>query len=799
MTDLVEARPAPSAPPAGGDAASRPLVERLEAALDTLRADERLVHVEHLAGRSARGATLAAPLPDRLARCLPHPQLWAHQVQAIDAVRAGTSVALSSGTASGKSLCYQVPVAEAALSGGTSLMIFPTKALAQDQLQSLTSWELQGMTPATFDGDCTPEERIWVRDHADVLLTNPEMLHQSILSNHGRWATFLHRLRYVVVDELHTLRGVFGTHVAQLLRRLRRLVRHYGGTEPTFIFTSATIGDPARLAGELCGVAVQPVLADGAPRGERTVALWNPAAASAQQGRSADDRSPDASSRFSANAEAASVAARLISSGLRTLVFCSSRRGTELVASDIRRMVAPEWSDRIRSYRAGYLAEERREIEAELFGGHLAGIVATNALELGVDIGGLDAVVLCGYPGTIASFWQQVGRGGRGHDPSLAVLVAGENQLDQWMMRHPAELFGRAPEPAVVNLDNPFVFVPHLGCAAHELALRHTDGRYWPDQLDEGVRQLVLEDRATVRRRRDGPAVVWSGRGTPAPTIGLRSASRGEFRIVDDTDRTIGTVDAARAHQVVHDGAVYLHQGRAWRVTELDLERQRAVVEPSRGDVYTQARSETSIELLSVDDRRTVGASALHLGSVRVTTQVTGYQVRRVSGHDVVARAELDLPPSELATRAVWYTFDDALVDAADIDAADLPGALHAAEHAAIGILPLFTICDRWDVGGVSTAWLPETGGATVVIHDAYPGGAGIAELAFGVADRHLAATLDVLGECACAEGCPSCVQSPKCGNGNEPLDKHAARRLLARTLAPPAQTARARRRPAAA
>jgi DEAD/DEAH box helicase domain-containing protein len=705
---------------------------------------------------------------------LPHPTLWQHQARAIDLARDGVSFTLATGTASGKSLTYQVPIAEAALQGGTSLLIYPTKALAQDQLLSFAAWELPGMVPATYDGDCTPEERTWVREHADVLLTNPEMLHHGILPNHRRWAAFLHALRFVVVDELHTLRGVFGTHLAQVLRRLRRLVRHYGGTEPTFVFTSATIGAPEILASELCGLDVVTVEGDGSPAGPRQVALWHP-------GTTEDGRPDD--ERWSVHAEAGLLASRLIDAGLRTLVFCRSRRGTELVAEDIRRTVRPELSDAVRSYRAGYLPSERREIEADLFGGRLRGIVATNALELGVDIGGLDAVVLCGFPGTIASFWQQVGRGGRSGEPSLAVLVAGEDQLDQWMMRHPDELFGRAPERAVINLDNPHVYVPHLGCAAHEQPLTHADAEFWPDQLDEGIRQLVVEDRATIRTRRGAPAVVWSGRGLPAPTIGLRSASRGEYRICDPEERTIGTVDESRAFSVVHPGAVYLHQGRAWRVVELDREGHVAVVEPASGDHYTQPRSETTIRLLDVDDTRAVGASTLRLGSVEVTTQVVGYRVRATSSHELVATEALELPPTHLSTRAVWYVVDDAVVDRARITPVELPGALHAAEHAAIGILPLFTICDRWDVGGVSTVWLPETNAATVVIHDAHPGGAGIAELAFAAADRHLAATLSVISECGCADGCPSCVQSPKCGNNNEPLDKAAAARLLRATL----------------
>jgi DEAD/DEAH box helicase domain-containing protein len=752
------------APGPHGAAAQVAIARALEAWAD----EPRVAHVRCLPPAPARHATPDRPLPADLAGRLPE-DLWSHQARALDLVRAGTSVVLASGTASGKSLCYQVPAVEAALDGGTALLVFPTKALAQDQLQTLAGWDVPGVVAATYDGDCTPEERTWVRSHANVLLTNPEMLHQGILPNHARWGSFLHRCRLVVLDELHVLRGVFGTHVGQVLRRLRRLVRHYGGVEPTFVFTSATIGDPAALAGELCGRPVTAVTDDGSPRGERSVVLWNPTA--------------DPDDVRSANGDAAVVAAHLVASGLRTLVFCRSRRATELVAARMRSLLPDDVAGRVRSYRAGYLTEERREIEEELFGGHLLGVVATNALELGVDIGGLDAVVLNGYPGTVASFWQQVGRSGRSTRPSLAVVVAGQDQLDQWVVRHPDELFTPPPEPCVVNPDNPYVYVPHLACAAHEVPLRHSDTEFWPDQLDDGVRRLVLEDRASVRRRRGGPVAVWSGRGVPAPTIGLRSASRGEVRIVDTHDTVIGTVEEARAHHVVHEGAVYLHQGRAWRVVELDRDARRAVVEPDVGDTYTQARAETSIRLLDHDARRTVGAAGLHLGSVEVTSRVTGYQVRNVASHEVLDRAELDLPPTHLMTRAVWYTFDDPLVARAHVSPPELPGALHAAEHAAIGILPLFTICDRWDVGGVSTAWLPETGVPTVVVHDAHPGGAGIAELAYGAADRHLAATLEVLSGCRCADGCPSCVQSPKCGNGNEPLDKAAARRLLATTL----------------
>ncbi len=743
---------------------------KIAAVLNSLAEDARLVHVEQIPARGERTAELDRALPKELLEHLPHSQFWSHQAEAINLARSGESLVVATGTASGKSLCYQVPIAESVLSGGTALMIYPTKALARDQLLSLTSWEVPGLTAAAYDGDCSPEERSWVRTHANVLLTNPEMVHQAILANHRRWAKFLQELRFVVVDELHTLRGVFGTHVAHILRRLRRLVRFYGGAEPTVIFSSATIGEPAKLASGICGHEVAVVQSDASPSGMRSIALWNPAEASDGD-------------RWSINAEAALLASRLISAGLRTLVFCGSRRGTEVVASALRDSLPESLAEHVRSYRAGYLAHERRQIEAELLSGELLGVVATNALELGVNIGGLDAVVMCGYPGTIASFRQQLGRSGREQLGSVAVLVAAENSLDQWMMRHPEELFNRVSEPAVINLDNPYVFVPHLGCAAFELPLTRNDSEYWPTQLDEGIRQLVLEDRAIITSQGDEQTVLWSGRGTPAPTIGLRSASRGEFRIMTRGGQMIGTVDESRAYEVLHEGAVYLHQGAAWTVIELDLASLSALVVPADGDLYTQARSSISIRLLGVDDQRPVGASTLHIGSVEVTSQVTGFQTKRVSTHEVVSRDSLELPPVHLETRAVWYTFADDVVQSARIDPTELPGALHASEHAAIGILPLFTICDRWDVGGVSTEWLPETDAPTVVIHDAYPGGAGIAELAFGVADSHLAATLEVLQRCPCLDGCPSCVQSPKCGNGNEPLDKAAARRLLQATL----------------
>ena len=725
----------------------------------------RLVHLERLPPREARHAALAVPLPAAVQARLPAGRLWTHQATAIDLARAGQSVAVATGTASGKSLCYQVPMAEAAGAdpAGTSLLLYPTKALAQDQLRSLVDLDFPGVVAACYDGDSDPDTRAWARRHATVVLTNPDMLHVGLLPHHARWATFLMRLRYVVVDELHTLRGIFGSHVAHLLRRLRRVCAHYGSS-PTFVFGSATIGDPGGLASALCGIDVVEVTDDGSPRGERLFALWNPPLL--------DERS---GARLSANSETAALLASLVGHGYRTIAFCRSRRGTEVVAADTGRRVGAALAGKVRPYRGGYLAAERREIEHELFSGRLRGVVATNALELGVDIGGLDACLLDGFPGTIASLWQQAGRAGRAQQRSLAVLVGGDDQLDQFLMSHPEQVFSRPPEPAVVNPSNPFVLEPHLACAAYELPLTPCDDEYWRDDLDEGVRNLVLDDRLRIR----GGRAFWSGRGSPAWSVGLRSGSRTEYRIAEPDGHLVGTVDESRAFHVVHPGAIYLHQGSAWHVDELDLEDHVAYVVPHPGDVSTTARSDTDICILGEEQSRTVGRVSLHLGRVEVRSQVVGYQSRELGSGEVSPTIALDLPATCLTTRAFWYEIPPALLLSAGVAPGAWPGTLHAVEHAAIGLLPLFTICDRWDVGGLSTALHGDTGGPAIFVYDGYLGGAGIAELGFDAGARHLEATLEVIEACPCTTGCPSCVQSPKCGNLNEPLDKAGAIALL--------------------
>ena len=744
--------------------------------VDRLESDGRLVHAETLPERAARVAELAVPLPETLHKLRPPGGFWSHQAEGIDLARAGRSVVVATGTASGKSKIFQVPIAEAVEGGlrsGTSLLLYPTKALAQDQLRGFAGLGVDRLQAVTYDGDTPRDQRTWARHNANVVLTNPEMLHYGLLPHHAKWATFLKRLEYVVIDELHVLRGIFGTHVSHVLRRLRRACALYG-SDPTFIFCSATIGEPAVLAQDLCGKPVTAVTNDGSPCAPRHVALVQPALVDVERGI-----------RQSPATETIRMVADLVADDRRVIAFCASRSLTERVASGVARALPPELADSIRSYRSGYLASERREIEDDLAEGRIRAVAATSALELGVDIGGLDATVLCGFPSTIASFWQQIGRAGRSGQESLAVLIAGHDQLDQWFATHPSDLFERPPEPAVVNIDNPNIMDPHLTCAAYELPLRHSDDQWWTE-LDDGVRRLVIGDELKLRPDpRNVPKAFWAGRGIPFNTISLRSASGGEVRIVDDGGNLIGTVDAGRAAGIVHPGAIYLHRGQPWKVIDLDLHLRQATVTRDRSNTWTQASSSISIDVTDNGIDKTVGAAQLHLGLVTVTTQITGYQVKEIGAREAKETHDLDLPPEELHTTAIWYEWDPSVIAQAGVNEHQLPGALHAAEHAAIGILPLFTICDRWDVGGVSIAAAPQSGLPTVFIYDGYPGGAGVAELAYTASDRHLASTAELLDACPCTTGCPSCVQSPKCGNGNEPLNKHAALALLRTTLGP--------------
>lgn len=735
---------------------------------------DQIVHEEQFPARPPRYATLKDPLTaplDAVLRRVGVTRLYTHQAQALEAARAGESVIATTGTASGKTLCYMLPVLETLLAdpSARALFIYPTKALAQDQLDAVESFGL-GLCAGTYDGDTPAEERRRLRRDARILLTNPDMLHVGILPQHFRWTPFLQSLRYVVLDDMHVYRGVFGSHVALILRRLRRLCR-LRGSHPQFICTSATIANPEEFGRGLTGVPLRVIGEDGAPRGPRRFVLWNPPLVERAR-----------MSRRSPYVEASGLLAALVRRGIRTIVFTKARKITELVYRYAVEALAdaPDLAARISPYRAGYLPEQRREIERRLFRGDLAGVISTSALELGIDVGGLDAAALVGYPGTMASVWQRAGRAGRGQEESLAVLIALEDALDQYLMRQPAYFFGRPVEHATVDPNNPYILAAHLRCAASEIALWPGDEALFGPRMTEVA--TALEGLGVLIRRRDR----WHApsRGYPAGGVDIRAASGDLFRIVHaKTRRLIGTVDAARAFAQVHEGAIYLHQGEAYRVTRLDLGTRTAVVEPDDGRYYTEARVLTDLTIAGEHTSRPLGPATAHFGDVRVTQQVIEYRRKQLFTDTVLGVEPLDMPKQELPTTALWLLLPERLTEEVEDRGLDLAGGIHAVEHAAIGLLPLFAMCDRWDIGGVSYPHHPETGRATIFIYDGYPGGAGVSEKGFELLDGLLARTLDAIASCPCEAGCPSCIQSPKCGNLNEPLDKHAAVILLERLL----------------
>jgi DEAD/DEAH box helicase domain-containing protein len=749
------------------------------------RRSERLVHVHEVPARPARTVEWpdwVNPQVYAALRGAGVATLWSHQREAAELAHDGRHAIVATGTASGKSLGYLLPALTAVVDGAgaasgrgaTALYLSPTKALAADQLARLSALALPGLRAATYDGDTPADERRWIRDHAQYVLTNPDLVHHSLLPGHQRWAPFLRALRYVVVDECHVYRGVFGSHLAALLRRLRRVAARYGAF-PTFVLASATVADPGSHARDLLGLPVQPVTEDGSPRASMTFGLWEP-------GLIPGGGEHEAPHRRSAVAETADLLADLVVDGVQTVAFARSRAGVEVVASSARRSLAEvdaRLGETVAAYRGGYLPEDRRLLESALRGGRLRGLAATNALELGIDVSGLDAVLLAGWPGTLASLWQQAGRAGRAGERSLAVMVAADDPLDTYLVHHPEALFDRPVEAAVLDPENPYVLAPHLAAAAAELPLTDADVDVFGPTMPALVE--VLCARGLLRRRPGG--WYWTHADRATDHVSLRGSGE-VVRIVERrTGRVLGTVDATAAHGSVHTGAVYVHQGQTYVVTELDLDDAHALVTPGDPGWSTHARSVSAFDIGSVEHRQAWGEVDLCFGAVDVRSQVTSF-LRRLPSGEVLGEHPLDLPERSLHTKAVWWTMPEALLASAGIDGADIPGAAHAAEHAAIGMLPLVATSDRWDIGGVSTALHPDTGLPTILVYDGHPGGAGFAERGFAAARTWLGATRDAIAACECPAGCPSCVQSPKCGNGNEPLDKHGAHALLAAVLA---------------
>jgi DEAD/DEAH box helicase domain-containing protein len=737
------------------------------AAWDDLLVGDELAHLAGEPARGARTAAIAGELHPAVRNALERSgitELYAHQAQSYAAARDG-NVIVTTGTASGKTLAFNLPVLDAlgADRHARALYLYPTKALAQDQARSLAELGFAGVRAAIYDGDTPTERRRQIRGWANVVLTNPDMLHIGVLPRHDLWGDFLHNLRFVVVDEAHVYRGVFGSHVANVLRRLRRLARIYG-SEPRFLLASATIANASELALELTGEDATVVEGDAAPRAARTIAFWNPPLLDAETGI-----------RASALGEASRLLAGLASRGLRTICFAKSRKSAELIHRFAADRLDRETAARLAPYRAGYTPQQRREIERRLVEGKLLGVTSTDALELGIDIGDLDAAISVGFPGTVASLRQQWGRAGR-RAHGLAVLIASEDALDQYFMREPQALLDRQVEAAILDHANPRVLDGHVAAAAFEAPIDDSDtATLGPEALARAPH--VPELKHTPR------GWVWGGKDSPAARTPLRSTSADAFVVVDAaTGETLGLAERERAYSTVHEGAIYLHLGRQYLVHELDLNAMRAVVEPFDGDWYTQAKKETTTaieEPLRVERRCGL---ELSFGRVSVTEQVVAYQKKAVADGATLATVALELPPTTFDTEAVWFVPRPHQLEGLEAMPL-LLSSLHAAEHSLIALLPLWAMCDRWDIGGLSTNLHFDTGAPTVFIYDGHAGGVGIAERGFDQFEGWVADTAKLLSGCPCERGCPSCVQSPKCGNLNEFLDKAGALTLLGRML----------------
>ena len=846
-------------PTADGAPAPRPGPEALVRLLRALSAgDDRLVGLVELPGRPER----ASDWPEWV-----HPLVrgawarrgverpWSHQREALDATASGADVVVATGTGSGKSLAAWTPLLSDLAGAGsttrisavhrrpTALYLSPTKALAADQCASLEALMEGGprlASASTCDGDTPREAKEWARANADALLTNPDYLHHVMLPAHGRWTRVLASLRYIIIDELHHWRGVTGSHIALVVRRLLRAC-HRLGADPRVIMLSATVRDPALVGAAMTGRPATAVTRDGSPAGPRHLALWqgglvddgsgaetsssggipsssgalaSPAPFSspadpASQGALADgDRVLGAPVvRRSAGAEAAGLTARLVEEGARLLAFVRSRAGAEAVAAQVRDRLSSRGSPlagRVGAYRGGYLPEERRALEAAIRSGRVRALATTSALELGLDISGLDATVTAGWPGTRASLWQQIGRAGRAGRAGVSVLIASENPLDAYLVRHPEDILAEV-EAAVIDPANPWVLAPHLCAAAAEAPLTEADSTYFGPGLADVVG--ALERDGLLRRRPAG----WFWDATrperPSDLTDLRGGG-GDVQIVDPAGVVIGTIDEASADAHVFPDAVYVHQGRTYHVLSLSSvtgaagpvgwgrapvgapplvaplrpgDQRVAVVEEVRTPLRTRASTHTSVAIRGVEASWTSpdGLLTWCFGPTDVSTRVTDYDLLRLPGLEFIRNTELAMPTRTLPTRSAWFQLERGAEAVLGIGAADLPGALHAAEHAMIAILPLIATCDRWDLGGLSTQSHDDTGRPTVFVHDAFRGGAGHTRSGYARAAQWIGAALEAVRECPCEDGCPRCVQSPKCGNGNEPLSKAGAVALL--------------------
>jgi DEAD/DEAH box helicase domain-containing protein len=737
---------------------------------------EQVVYEGRLGARGGETVPVPGDLHPALLEALDRTgvtQLYSHQAEALDSARAGHTI-VTTGTASGKSLAFNLPVLDTLAHDrrARAIYLYPTKALAQDQARKLAELKAPFLRHAIYDGDTPREERAPIRRRNNLILTNPDMLNVGVLPNHREWGDVLANLAWIVVDEAHVYRGVFGSHVANVLRRLRRLARAYG-TEPRFVLASATIANPAELAERLTGAECRLVERDGAPRAERKIVMWNPPLLDEATG-----------ARASVLSEAAGVLAKLVEDGVRTICFMRSRRGVELVNNFTRLRLEDsgraDLAERIAPYRAGYTPAQRREIEQRLSERDLLAVVATNALELGIDVGDLEAAICVTFPGTVASLRQMWGRAGR-RESGLALYMAGDDALDQFFCRHPEDFLSKPIEHAILDHESESIHLPHLVAAAYELPLTEEDRELLGPRWQAFAELLV---RIGQLRERDGRFTP-RGAEFPAGRISLRSASIDAFAVVEDErGEMIGTVEAERAHSTIHPGAVYMHLGQSYEVEELDLRGRTALVREFSGDWYTQPKKETETFIEEVRQQRMIGTVELNFGMVSVSEEVVAFQKKRVADHEVLDLLPVDLPEQRFVTQALWYVLPESLL-ADEFPLEVLQGSLHAAEHAQIAVLPLIAMCDRWDIGGLSTAFHHQTGRSTIFIYDGHPGGVGITRTGYEGFERLTDDALRLISECPCRAGCPSCVQSPKCGNLNEPLNKNGAVELLTRIAVP--------------
>lgn len=713
----------------------------------------------------ARFSALDPPLPEVLRQGLEKlgiRQLFSHQSEAIEKIRAGKNVTIVTPTASGKTLTYFLPIVEKLLqeSDKSALVLFPLKALEQDQKLKAAHWQkvLKGhidLSVEIYDGDTPGPLRARLKKKPPhFLFSNPDMLHAGFMAFHQGWEKFLRRLRFVVIDELHAYRGVFGSHILQVFRRLSRLLKYYG-VQPQFITLSATIANPLELAEKLTGHSFELVSESGAPMGKRHFLFLDP---------------PQ-----SVTSAATKLFVQAVEQNLKTIVFTRARTATEIIHRTILD-TRPDLADSISSYRAGFLPEERREIEAKLVNGELKGVVSTSALELGIDIGGLDLCILTGYPGSITATWQRAGRVGRRGEESAVILLTQPNALDQYFLMNPSDFFGRPFEAAIVSEDNEEILRAHLPSAAAEIPLMHDDPYIKVNRCQETIQALEREGLLV----RSASGKQWfPGIPRPQRTVSIRHVGNTFNIVISEQTESIGDISGMAVFRECHEGAIYLHRGNQYEVQKLDLEKKRVEVQPISVAIYTRVRSDKQTEILDEVARKKVTSFVVHLGKVKVTEIFHSYERRRIYGQELLSVEPLELPPQSFTTQAIWFEIPSEIPQRLAEEECHFMGGIHAVEHAVISLVPLFALCDRNDVGGISFTRHPQLSGGAIFIYDGYPGDVGIAKRLYDVIVELLERTYKLVSECTCEDGCPSCIHSPKCGAGNKPLDKRAAVMVL--------------------